>query len=84
MNRNTAIIATVATAVLCGCPGLFSCLFGVIFALGGLTGNATINGAPADPTTAVLYGLGSLCFGIIFVAIPVVVGVLTLRNAKPA
>ena len=84
MNRNTAIIATVATAVLCGCPGLFSCLFGAIFALGGMTGNATINDVPTDPTTALLYGVGSICFGIIFIAIPIAVGVLTLRNAKPA
>lgn len=82
MNRTTAIIATVATALLCGCPGLGACLWGAIFAVGGASGNATLNNQPADPTTAMLTGLGVICFGIIAVAIPIAVGFFTLRNAK--
>lgn len=84
MNRTTAIIATVATALLCGCPGLGACLWGVIFAAGGASGNATFNGQAADPTTALLTGVGIVCVGIIAVAIPIAVGFFTLRNAKPA
>ncbi len=83
MNRNTAIIVTVVASVFCGCPGIFACLWGAIGTFVSFIPNANIdiNGS-SDPTTALLTGLGSLCFGIIFIAIPVVVGVLTLRNAK--
>jgi len=84
MNRTTAMIATGVTALLCGCPGLSTCLFGLIFAIGGATGNATINGEVADPTTAMITGLASVCGGLILVLIPVAVGFFTLRNAQAA
>jgi hypothetical protein len=88
MNRTTAIIITVVTSVFCGCPGLGTCLWGVIFGIGGAfgTGTVTVNGAtqPMDPTMGILTGLGAVCGGIILIAIPIVVGVLTLRNAKQA
>ncbi len=32
MKRQTGIILTVASAVLCGCPGLFFCLGGALSA----------------------------------------------------
>lgn len=83
-NRTPAIIATVATALLCGCPGLFACLFGAISAVVSFVPGADINiGGSSDPTTALFTGLGTLCVGIILVAIPVAVGFFTLRN-KPA
>lgn len=74
-NKNTGIIATVATALLCGCPGLFACLFGAITA----TGNGTFNNAYLDPTV----GYIMVCISLIFIAIPIVVGVVMLRK-KPA
>ena len=74
-NKNTGIIATVATALLCGCPGLFSCLFGAITA----TGNGTFNDTYLDPTV----GYIMVCMSLIFIAIPIVVGVVMLRK-KPA
>lgn len=87
MNRTTAIIATVATSLLCGCPGLGTCLWGIIFGLGGAfgAGTVTVNGveSPMDPTMGILSGLGAVCGGIILIAIPIAVGFFTLRN-KPA
>ena len=74
-NKNTGSIATVATALLCGCPGLFACLFGAITA----TGNGTFNDGYLDPTV----GYVMVCMSLIFIAIPIVVGVVTLRK-KPA
>lgn len=80
-NRTPAIIATVATALLCGCPGLFACLWGVIAAAAGLVPGSNIDiGGSSDPTTALFTGLGTLCVGIILVAIPVAVGFFTLRR----
>ena len=87
MNRNTAIIVTAAAAVLCGCPGLAICAWGGIFGIAGGLGGGTVSTggatAPLDPTTAILYGVGALCIGLLLVLIPVAVGFFTLRQ-KPA
>jgi hypothetical protein len=85
MNRNTAIIATVVTSLLCGCPGIFACFWGAIAASVSFVPGATIDiGGSSDPTSALITGLGSICGGLLFIVIPVVVGVLTFRNAKVA
>ena len=88
MNRTTAIIITIATSLFCGCPGLGTCLWGAIFGLGGAFGGGTVtaNGTTSalDPMVALATGGGAVCGGIILVLIPVVVGVLTLRNSRQA
>ena len=38
----------------------------------------------SDPTTALITGLSTCCFGLIFVAIPIVVGFITLRKKEDA
>jgi hypothetical protein len=74
-NKNTGIIATVAAVVLCGCPGLFMCLFGALTA----AGQGTFNEASLSPTV----GIALVCVALIFILIPVGVGFFTLRK-KPA
>jgi len=82
MNRNTALIATIASVVLCGCPGLFACFFGVIMAGVSQTPGADINVLGSnDPTTALIFGLGAICVSLILIVIPVVVGIFTFRSA---
>ena len=82
-KKTTGIIATVATALLCGCPGLFSLCYGAIAASVSFIPGADINMfGSTEPRAALSYGIGALCLGLIFVAIPIVVGVLTLRK-KP-
>jgi hypothetical protein len=76
MNRNTSIILTVATALLCGCPGIFICLFGAIT----VAGQGTFNEISLSPTV----GFVLLCLALIFIAIPIVVGVVTLRRKPEA
>ncbi|HVN15104.1 MAG TPA: hypothetical protein VMT73_05135 [Anaerolineales bacterium] len=78
-NRTKGIIATVAAVLLCGCPGLFLCLFGAITAFGGGTFNLGSQSGNI-PTT---YGYVFLCLSLIFILIPIGVGFFTLRN-KPA
>ena len=73
-NKNTGMIATIATVVLCGCPGLFMCLFGAITA----TGNGSFNEASLSPTV----GIALICVALIFILIPAGVGFFTLRK-KP-
>jgi hypothetical protein len=82
MNKNTGIIATVATALLCGCPGLLLCIFGGVAAAGLLPYTTTVNGVSDQGIVPSTYGFVLLCLSLIFIAIPIVVGVVTLRK-KP-
>jgi hypothetical protein len=84
-KKTTGIIATIATALLCGCPGLFGLCYGALTALVSFIPGADINMfGRTDPQAALYYGIGALCLGLIFVAIPIVVGVLTLRKKPEA
>jgi hypothetical protein len=82
-NKNTGMIATVAAALLCGCPGLLALCWGSLSAVVSFVPGADINiGGSNDPSSALYAGLGTLCVGILFIAIPVAVGFFTLRK-KP-
>ncbi|MEW5830401.1 MAG: hypothetical protein AB1846_16050 [Chloroflexota bacterium] len=84
-KKTTGLIATIVTAVFCGCPGLFSmCLGGMMALVGPMPGAEIDIFGSSDPNSAIAMGIGMLCGGIIFIAIPIVVGVLTLRKPKPA
>jgi len=83
MNKNTGTIATVVAALLCGCPGLLALCWGGLSAVISFVPGADINiGGSSDPRSALTAGVGSLCLGIVFLAIPVAVGLFTLRK-KP-
>ena len=82
-KKQTGLIATIATAVLCGLPGLCSLCFGAIFALVGFIPGSDIDVmGSSDPASAIGTGVGMLCGGIILIAIPIVVYFLTMRK-KP-
>ena len=84
-KRQTGIIATVATALLCGCPGLFAfCWGGLAAAVSFMPGADIDMGGSSDPTAALFAGLGSLCVGILLIAIPVAVGFFMLRKKPEA
>ena len=85
-SKNTgAIIGTVIAAILCGCPGLLAMCWGALSAIISFIPGADINiGGSSDPNTALLTGIGTLCGGVILIAIPIVIGVLTLRKKKAA
>jgi hypothetical protein len=75
-NKTGGIIATLATLLLCGLPGLVFLCGGVIFLINppppGTTGSAT----------TLDYGvfLASICVGLLLMLIAPVVGFFTLRN----
>ncbi len=82
-NKTPAIIATVATALLCGCPGLFLLCIGPLMAVISQVPGANIDiFGSQDPSSALTTGVVLLCLGLIFVAIPIIVGIVTLRK-KP-
>ncbi len=80
-KRQIGLIATIVTALLCGCPGLFNICWGGLAAFISFIPDADINiGGSSDPQAALFAGIASLCGGIVFLAIPIVIGVLTLRT----
>ena len=82
-KKQTGLIATIATAILCGCPGLFGLCMGAMFAVvGAIPGSDIDMMGSSDPSAAIGTGIAMLCVGVIFIAIPIVVGVLTLRKPK--
>jgi hypothetical protein len=84
-NRTVGIIATIATVLLCGCPGLAAACFGALSALASFVPDAEIDMfGSSDPKAALGYGIGFLCVGLIFVVIPIVVGIVTLRKKNAA
>ena len=82
-KKQVGLIATIATALLCGCPGLFGLCMGSMFAIVGTIPGSDIDiGGSSDPAAAIGTGLAMLCVSLIFIAIPVIVGFVTLRK-KP-
>jgi hypothetical protein len=87
MDKKTGgIIATIVAVLLCGCPGLCLGLFGAIAATGKLPYTTdfpyTADFGNVSATVPSYLGFVGLCLALIFIAIPIVVGILTLRN-KP-
>jgi len=82
-NKTKGIIATAASVILCGCPGLFFCIFGAFTASGNMPFNTELNGVTSSGTLPPTAGFVLICLSLIFIAIPIVVGFLTLRT-KPA
>jgi hypothetical protein len=81
MNRTTAIIITIVSALLCGLPGLLLIIFGGLAAMGSQVPEvvAESNGTAEQA----LLGAGVfLCFGAILMVFPVIVGFLTIGFAK--
>jgi hypothetical protein len=84
MNRNTGLIITIVTAILCGCPGLLACFGGLLTSVVSFIPDANIDMfGSSDPTAALLWGLGGACAGLILIAIPVAIWYFTVRG-KPA
>lgn len=78
-KKTTGMIATVATALICGCCALFACIMG----FGTITGNGTFKLGGTTQPMPPSYGYVFLCLSVLFIAVPVVVGFVTLRK-KPA
>ena len=82
-KRTIAIIATIAAVLLCGCPGLFLCIFGAVSAAGIMPYTTEFGGSSSTGTMPASWGYAMLCVALIFILIPILVGFFTLRK-KPA
>ena len=83
MKRNTgAIVATILTSLLCGLPGLLLACLGIFVAFGAqLPDYAQVGGNQQDAMLTLVLFLG---IGMILIAIPVIVGIITLRKKRPS
>lgn len=80
-KKTTALISTIAAVVFCGCPGLFSLCGGAMFAVVSQMPGANIDVmGSSDPQSALLFGLGGLCSGVIMLAIAAGVIILVRRR----
>lgn len=83
MNKTTAIILTVVAAVICGCPGLVLAGMGVVAAFGSQSPEIMAQNPTATAEDALLGAGMFICVGAILILIPIIVGFLTIRYAKP-
>ena len=80
-NRTIGIIATVVTALVCGCASLFSCIWGFMIS-SGTPIDVTTNGVTTPQTLSPTIGYVLLCLSLLMILVPVAVGFFTLRK-KP-
>jgi len=83
-TRTRGIIATVAAVILCGCPGLFLCIFGAATATGSMPYTTELNGISGSGTLPATSGYVMLCLSLILIIIPIAVGFFALRNRSSA
>jgi hypothetical protein len=84
-KKMIGIIALIVTILFCGLPGLCGLCGGPLFVIVGLIPGAEIDiFGSSDPKAAIAYGIGTLCVSVLFIAIPVVIGYLTLRKKSAA
>ena len=77
MERRTAVFATLAATLLCGCPGMCILAYG---------GNIAATGRSelfTDASTATWLGVIILCLGCLSVLVPIITGVVTFRRSQP-
>lgn len=83
-KRNTGIIVTLVAVLLCGLPGLVGVCAGALAAAISFVPGAEIDVfGSGDPQSAFTFGAITLCVGLLFVLIPVVVGYFALRRPQP-
>ncbi len=82
-NRTVGIIATVVTALLCGCLSIFSCVWGFIISSGQPI-DVTSNGVTTPQTLSPTIGYVLLCMSLLMLLVPVAVGFFTLRKKPEA
>jgi hypothetical protein len=82
-SKTGAMIGTAAAVLLCGCPGLIFCGLGAFAATGNMPFETSFNDYSNTGMLPSWVGFAMLCAALFMIAIPVVVGFMTLRDKKP-
>ena len=80
-KKTVGLIATIGTALLCACPSIFLCIWGII-GISGAPIDQTFNGQTTSEPMSSGLAIALICLSLIGLLIPVAVGFFTLRN-KP-
>lgn len=78
-NRTVGIVATIVTALLCGCASIFTCVWGFLIASGQPI-DLTSSGVTTQQTLSPTIGYVLLCLTVLMLLVPVAVGFFTLRK----
>lgn len=78
-NRTLGIVATVVTALACGCVSIFTCIWGFLIASGSPI-DVTNNGVTTPQTFSPVIGYVLLCLTVLMILVPVAVGFFTFRK----
>jgi hypothetical protein len=81
-KKNVGLIATIVTALLCGCPGICLCFYGAAFSLFGGTYYSDLPGSYYTGDLPPSVGYALLCVGLIMVLIPIGVGGYTFFSQR--
>lgn len=83
MNRTTAVILTIISALLCGLPGLGLICFSAL-AVVGINTPGFYGQHPGSTPLQGWIGVGTfICFGIVLLIIPAVIGIFSFNMSKP-
>ena len=80
-KKTVGIIATVVSALVCGCTSIFTCVWGILLATGTPI-DTNVGGVESVQTFPPTVGYVLLCLTVILILVPVAVGFFTLRK-KP-
>lgn len=83
-SKGFAIIITLLTVLICGCPGLSLALFGVITILGLSLRRGDFKIVSSTGPLPAWYGDVFIAVALFMITVPVLVGFFTLREKKPA
>ena len=81
-KKTVGLIATIGTTLVCACPGLCLCLWGVMGLSGTPIDVTGFDGQTSSEPMGTGVAIALLCVSLIAIATPAVVGFFTLRN-KP-
>jgi TRAP-type C4-dicarboxylate transport system permease small subunit len=80
-KKTGAIIATVVSSLICGCTAIIACVFGFLGVFQ-VPIDTTVNGYTSTAPMPSWLGFALLCLSLIFIAVPVIIGLVTLRKKK--
>ena len=82
MNQKTGLVLTIVSLALCGLPGILSGLGGVFIAGFGLLADKSQLKLDTnlDQSSVIWTGLGGICFGLVLIAIPILLWLWTRRH----
>jgi hypothetical protein len=82
-SKTGAIIGTIVAVLLCGCPGLCVLLWGILTVAGAGNYTSQFGDTFGYGTLPAWTGYVFMCVSLIMIAIPIVIGVVTLKDKKP-